>query len=268
MRLNELREQFEGLDIKELDKYSCTEVADKYLSSSSISEKNKYVSFLICNNWNLLQRIFYTNNNSVLTEEECYDIFIQTFHYVIKMHVWTNPDSSLYNDSQAFEKAMAITIQSRRKNYLKAKFRQKRIVNNTNFSLDNLEEDFQEGYFSKQEDNLIDVSITKDIYSAIESEIIRYCGYKLYLTGLILEGIIYHNTYDEDGDFDMRKMKKYLKNLSPEFRLYFKEKYHCADDFNELTDFSNMNFTELETKIRNSFTTLKHNDIIKEVLNK
>lgn len=268
MGISELKKQFEMIDTKELEKYSCTEVADMYLSNSSAISQNKFISYLVCKNWNLLQRIYYTNN-TVLSEEDCYDIFIQTLHYVLKMHVWTNEESSLYQDEQAFEKAMAITIQSRRKNFLKAKFRQKRIVNSTNFSLDSMEEDFQDGYFSYQEDNLLEESKVKDTTVLVEEEIERLCEYGLYLTALILESVMHKNMYDEEGNFNMRKLKKNLKNLSPEFRLYFVQKYNLdAEDFTRNTDYSEMSFVDLENKIRNSFTTLRYSDIIRKILNK
>ena len=265
MTLNDLKKQFEIINTEELDRYSNTEIAGKYLSSSSIMERNKYISYLICQSWNLLQKIYYTNNNGVLSEEDCYDIFMQTLHYVLNSHVWTNKKSTLYEDDKAFDKAMAITIQSRRKNFLKAKFRQKRIINSTNYSLDSLEENYTDGYFTSNEDHyLID-----DIYEQIKDEILYYIRYNLYLTALILESIIYGDMYDDEGNFNHRKLKKHLKNLSPEFKEYFKKKYSISNkDFDNETDFSKLSFNEFEDKIKKSFTTLKYNDKIQMILDK
>ena len=269
MGLNDLKQQFENIDTMELDNYSCTEVANMYLSNSYTIDQNKFISYLICNTWNLLQKIFYTNNNNVLSEEDCYDIFIQALHYVLHTHPWTNEKSTLYNDEKAFEKAMAITVSSRRKNFLKAKFRQKRIINSTNFSLDSLEEDFTDGYFSSQEDTVLEDSKKPDTTKLIEDEIKKYCEYGLYLTALILESIIHGNTYNDDGEFDERRLRKILRNLSPEFKLYFVQKYGCdAEDFANNTNYSEMSFNDLDTKIWNSFTTLKHSDIIKTISDK
>ena len=216
MTLNDLKAQYEQINTDELDKYGCNEVADRYLSSSSITEKNECISYLVRRSWNLLQKIYYQNNNNILTAEDCYDIFIQTLHYVIKMHVWTNPNSTLYNDDKAFIKAMAITIQSRRKNFLKAKYRQKRIVNSTNFSLDSMEEDFQEGYFSSYEDKYFDTSTNK-----INRKIKELFERKDYVTSFILEAIMYNDIFNEDHEFDIRKLRKYLRNIDDNFCIFF-----------------------------------------------
>ena len=265
MTLNDLKSQYEKIDISELDKYNCNEVADKYLSSSSIAEKNKCISFLICNSWNLLQKIYYQNNNNILTVEDCYDIFIQTLHYVIKMHVWTNPSSTLYNDSKAFMKAMAITIQSRRKNFLKAKYRQKRIVNSTNFSLDSMEEDFQEGYFSSYEDKYFDNSMIR-----INHKIKELFKKKNYVTSFVLEAIIYNDIFNEDCELDIRKLRKYLRNIDTDFCIFFAKKYelNLTEVKHSLNYFKNDIQNKLDLKINNAFINLKNDDTIKNILNK
>lgn len=264
MTLNDLKAQYEQICTNELDKYNCTKIADMYLSSFSIAEKNKYMSYLICSTWNLLQKIYYQNNN-VLTAEDCYDIFIQTLHYVIKMHVWTNPNSTLYKDDKAFEKAMAITIQSRRKNFLKAKYRQKRVINSTKFSLDSMEEDFQDGYFSIHEDNFDDECIPE------LAEIIKSLFYeKKYVASFILEAIIYNNIFTDEYELDMRKLRKYLRNIDFDFCNYFANKYDLNIDevLYCLRYFSNDAQNKLDTKIAYAFTLLRSNDIIKNILNR
>ena len=261
MTSNELKKPYERLYNSKLDKYTCTEVAELYLSSSSIMEKNEYISYLVCNSWNLLQKIYYTNNNNILTVEECYDIFIQTLHYVIKSHAWTRPDSSLHNDKKAFEKAMAITIQSRRKNYLKAKFTQKRIVNNGNLSLDSLEEDFQDGYFSNYEDDYSGTSIEK-----INREISR----KNYLAAFLLEAILYNNIFTDDHELDMRKLRKHIRHIDDGFCEFFAAKHglNINEVKHSLDYFKNSSQDKLDKKIQNAFIILRRDDIIKQILEK
>lgn len=265
MTLNDLKAQYEKVDINELDKYSCNEVANIYLSSSSITEKNKCISFLICNSWNLLQKIYYQNNNNILTVEDCYDIFIQALHYVLKMHVWTNQNSTLYNDEKAFTKAMAITIQSRRKNFLKAKYRQKRIINSTNFSLDSMEEDFQEGYFSSYEDKYFDTPISK-----INNKIKELFEKKNYVASFILEAIIYNDIFNEAHEFDIRKLRKYLRNIDQDFCTIFaqKHKLNQIEVEHSLNYFKNDIQNKLDLKINNAFINLRNDDTIKNILDK
>lgn len=269
MTLKELKEPFEE-NIKnyknKLDNYSYNDIAELLVSSSSLCETdiNAYTSYLICAAWNLVQRIYYVNNNAKLSCEECYDIFIQAFYYVLENHVWTNPTSSLYNDSDAFMKAMAVTIQSRKKNFIEAKFKQKRVINNNAISLDGIYEDFPEGYFSF-EYNEPDYSVTDYI---IEDKIAYYFNNDCYLTAFILEGILYNNIFDADNNLDLRKLRKYLKNIDDEFCLYFSYKYNLpVQSVQTSIDMINSySHSMLDKKIHTSFITLKNDDTIKQIL--
>ena len=265
MILSELKEPYERIDKSKLDKYNCNEVAELYLSSSSIMEKNECISFLVCETWNLLQKIYYQNNNNILTAEECYDIFIQTLHYVITSHVWTKPESSLYNDDKAFAKAMAITIQSRRKNYLKAKFTQKRVVNNSKISLDSLEEDFQEGYFSNYEDDYSDMCTSK-INRVIKDLFER----KDYVTAFILEAVMYNNIFTDEHNLDLRKLRKHLRNIDEDFCEFFAAKHdlNLQEVKHSLIYFKDNTQDKLDSKIGSAFTKLQNDDIIKQILNR
>lgn len=267
MTLNELKEPFER-NIKSskyaLDKYNCNDVVELYLSSSTIYDKNIYISFLILKAWNLLQKIYYTNNSINLTCEECYDIFIQTLNYVISKHVWDNVESSLYKDPEAFMKAMAITIQCRKKNYVNAKFKFKRVANNNYLSLDSLQEDFSEGFFTPYEERYEDI-----FDSLIEERIKNYFNKKKYLASFILEGILYNNIFDSNNRLDDRKLRKYLRHIDNNFCKYFASKYELNEKevLHSLNYFKNDTQDKLDKKIQYSFITLKHDDIIKQILN-
>ena len=265
MTLNELKEPYESNRDKKLDKYSCTEVADKYLSSSSVMEKNSCISYLICESWNLLNKIYYQNNNNILSIEECYDIYIQTLHYVLSTHPWTKEESSLHEDDKAFEKAMAITIQSRRKNFLAAKFRQKRVANTGSISLDGLEEDFQDGFFSPHEDDYSEMEMP-----LVNQRIKKLFEEKKYLASFILEAILYNNVFTDEHELDMRKLRKYLRNIDHEFCRYFTDKYklNLEEVEHSLIYFKDNPQDKLDAKIQYAFIILKNDDIIKQILNR
>lgn len=266
MTLSELKEPFENnykINKTKLDKYSCNEIAELYLSSSSLEDKNAYTSFLLCNAWNLLQRIYYVGNNAKLSCEECYDIFIQTFQYVIENHVWDNPNSTLYKDENAFMKAMAVTIQCRKKNYIESKFKQKRIINNNIISLDSLYDDYVDGYFTQTEEPEYNISDY-----ILEEKIHYYFINKCYLTAFILDGILYNNVYDEHNNLDLRKLRKYLRNINDDFCKYFSYKYNLVFDEvkNSLVTFDSDNQALFDKKINTSFITLRNDDTIKQIL--
>lgn len=267
MTLSELKEPFEQnikLSKYELDKYSCNDIVSLYLSSSIMQDKNVYISYLIVKSWNLLQKIYYVNNNANLSCEECYDIFIQTLNYVISKHVWDNEDSSLFEDPNAFLKAMAITIQCRKKNFINAKFKYKRVANNNYLSLDSLQEDFQEGFFTPYEetyDELVD--------SIIEKRIKYYFEKKKYISAFILEGILFYNLFDDNNDLDIKKLRKYLRHLDNNFCTYFSTKYLLNEKevLHSLNYFKYDTQDKLDKKIQQSFITLKNDDIISKILN-
>ena len=267
MTLNELKEPFENIlknNTEELDIYTCNQIVTLLLSSSSSYEKNLYTSYLLCKAWHLLQKIYYCNNNADLSCEECYDIFIQTFHYVIQNHVWDNVESSLYMDKDAFIKAMAVTIQCRKKNFIEAKFKHKRVLNNNIISLDNLYEDYGEGYFTSVEEAEYDFD--EDL---IKNRISFYFKNRCYLTSFILEGILYNNVFTNFNTLDLRKLRKYLRNIDENFCRYFASKYDLKynEVKNSLLTFDVNNQSLFDKKIHNSFITLKHDVIIKQALN-
>lgn len=265
MTLDELKKPYEKNFNHNLKNKLDTELVDMYLSTNySNVEKDQCIANLICNSWYLLQRMYYKNQAN-LSMEDCYDIFIQTFHYVVGHHVWDKETSSLYQDKEAFIKAMAITLECRRKNFLKAKFRDKRILNAGSLSLDELEEVFSDGYFSA-----VDFEEPTDaIDKSIEERISYYLQHKCYLPALILEAVLYNNVYDSEGNFDYRRLKKYLRNLTPEFKSYIIEKYGGnLDELNEVSNYNDMTVQRLDNLIRYSFMTLRHDKVIQKILNK
>lgn len=262
MTLSELKEPYSRIFDKKLDRYTCTEVADMYLSSSSDVEKNKYISYLICKSWNNLSNIYYKNNKTNLSAEECYDIFIQTLNYVISSHAWTREDSSLNGDNKAFEKAMAITIVNRKKNYVNSKFRQKRFANFKTSSLDLLEEDFTDGYFSRSYDNHNEDYIIK----VVNNKITIYFKKKHYLAAFILDAIIFDNVFDEYGNFSIKKLKKYIRQIDEKFCKNFTNKYGL--NYNEVKN--SLKYFEddikLENKIKYSLNILQCDEDIENLI--
>ena len=265
MNLKELKKPFEKNFSKDLSKYNNNELVGMYLSTNSSIKQDKIVSNLMCESWGILQSLYY-HNSKILTEEDCYEIFLQAFDYVIKKHVWDNPESTLYNDELAFMKAMSITVESRRKNFLKAKFRDKRIANTGAVSLDKLEEDFQDGYFTSYEEDFSEVK-----ENAIEDRIKYYFRRKEYMASFILDAILNTNIFtDETNELDLRKVRKHIRNIDEVFCSYFSEKYEVnPDETNHcLIYIQEANQEKLDTKITRAFLILKEDPVILSLLNK
>ena len=148
MTLHELKQPFESIYKTASNTYlNCNseELVDLLTNTLSIDDKNQIISILIYRSWQSLVNIFYKQQNSFLTEEECYDIFLEAFDYVCETKPWKKENNSLNNDKDAFIKSMMQCTTSRKINYIIAQHRQKRIVNCNAASVEALQEDFQDG---------------------------------------------------------------------------------------------------------------------------
>lgn len=97
------------------------------------------LSALIYKFWNVIRHNYYNQGQRrIMSFEDCYDIAIDAIMYVLDNHVWDNPESSLYQDPDAPEKAINVRIIAYKNNFLVHEFRDKRALNTIAFSLDNL----------------------------------------------------------------------------------------------------------------------------------
>lgn len=266
MTLHELKMPFQKL-------YNTVDDTYKELSSEELVEllddenytnvKNQIFSILIYRSWQALVNIFYKQQNTSLTEEECYDIFLEAFYYVTSTKPWKKAGNSLNNDKDAFIKAMMQCTSSRKINHIIAQHRQKRILNCNTMSIDALNEDFQEGYFSHYYDSYKDTD-SGSLYSLIR----EFFDKKSYLISFILDAILTLDIYTEDNDLDIRRLRKYLRSLSTTDCNYFATTYNL--NFNEveysLKYFQNLSTEKLTNKINECIMSLKENSIIREAI--
>lgn len=198
------------------EKLSRNECANAYLEAVAKNKMNlaeSYLSALILKFWNILNRNYYTQEVKILNEQECYDILIDGIIKALNAHVWTDPNNVLYGDVNGPEKAINVCLMSTKINSFIAAGRDKRKINTQSYSIEKLEEDSSEGYYLPYFDadeitlNYIDTKIKKFIVDGN------------FLAGLILSLLININFFSrtEAGiEFDLGKLKRYLKNLTEE----------------------------------------------------
>ena len=116
-KLAEYKEMYSQMVSKELEKIPILEVADLYSKEIDSYKKDMYAAALILNCWPALERLYYKQNKKILSETDCYDIFMDSFLYVIEKQVWNNESNSLYKDKDAILKSMYVVTESRRKNF-------------------------------------------------------------------------------------------------------------------------------------------------------
>ena len=81
---------------------------------------------------------------------------------------------------------------------------------------------------------------------------------------------MFYNIYDSDSNFDIRKLRKYLRHIDNNFCKYFAKKYSLNEKevIHSLSYFKDKNQSELDTKIALAFINLKQNESIKSILNR
>ena len=236
------------------------ELVDKYFSVDS-HDKNQYLAQLILYCWPALEKLFYKQTVKVLSEEECYDIFIDAFFYVIQHQVWKDENSSLYQDKDALLKAMYTTVESRRRNFFVAQNRQKRQVNQFPISLDGLSEEFQDGYFLPVDDsyNIDKGWSVKYIYDLWEQ--------KLYVTAVVFHLMLTCDVYTEDNKISNKKIKKLLKYFDKMCYNDFINIYGLKDTHGDIYDkyIKNMSDTMMYQYIQSAINMFQDSDTLKHI---
>ena len=259
--LSEIKKNYIALS-KHLDvsKYTMLEIADKYINETDEFKKDVYAAVLILHCWPALEKLYYKQQVKVLSQNDCYDIFMDSFLYVIEKQVWKNESNKLYNDKDAILKAMHVVVESRRKNYFVAQNRQKRYVNQCPVSLDVLSEDFQDGYFSSitetyNFDRGWDKLFVKNLWLS-----------KRYISAIIFDILMNLNVFDVD-EVDYKKIKKHVKHISKEQYKKFLKRYDIID--NDLIIYNkyikNIEENMIYTHIINSFNSFKSDLNLKHV---
>lgn len=174
------------------------------------------MSVLIYRSWQALVNIFYKQKS--LTEEQCYDIYLEALEYIIKTKPWKKEDNILYNDSNAFLKAMITCTKSRKMNYFISQHRDKRLLNTTALSIDKLSEEYNDYYQGFDTDTYFPELLN------ITSEIKKLFCSKKYITAFVLDAILNSDVFSENG-IDLKKMRKHLIRLTENYLKTFATKY-------------------------------------------
>lgn len=251
MQLTELKNPFELL--RPEGDFELNEIADRFLTEEDSYERDKLFSILVCDSWVALETIFYQKGNSNLSEEECYDIYLDAIHYVLGKRIWKSESSKLYNDPDAFIKAVRVSTKHLKLNYIESQFKHKRVANTYAISIDQLEEDFQDGFFTDKV--FID---RQDLIEKRAQKIVRYFfKKKKYLDAYILDNILFNDVYatvNYETSFSYKKMRKCIRHLDCK---RFAEEYKVSEDevrysLKYFKDYTNI---ELDAKVKKCLTS-------------
>ena len=210
---------------------STIDLADNYIKTG----EDKYLSAIICKYWYLIPMYYKKQEYKFASEEDCYSWLVDTIMYVIKNHVWTDPDSSLYNDLSGPDKAIIVCFTRERLRFYGSTKKDKRIANNKSVRLSQLdlpeqtEEQFFDSLIKREHKELSD-----DLENYTKQKIIILFKNKEYFDAFTLYGILTYNLYDVDENnnifFNEKKLKKYLHNIKFGIYKIFSQDYNLNID--------------------------------------
>lgn len=206
----------------------------KYLSTSQLCLKyleyrdcdsikaDQYLSGVICRTISKCINYYINQRAKVVTEEDCYDIVIQSVLYVLDKKVWENISSGLFHNKDAPEIAINTRLKTQLINGFVANNRQKRKANAVILSLDSLEEESSDGYFlSYCEDDLENSMFLKKLIKS-------YFDKEEYLNAYILDLIISEEGFTKNKlnpRFFKGKLKTSVLNIDKRYCETFSETY-------------------------------------------
>ena len=170
---------------------------------TSTSKKNAYFSAIVCNYWYLISKYFNMSKN-IATPEDVYNWVIDTIAYVLDNHVWTDPNSSLYNDPNGPDKAINRNLSCRRYTAYQTFNRQKRKPSYLSVSWDDIADRCEIDTILED----FDEPTNLDIHNLIRNCFLK----KQYMTAFIIDNIAYGNTFKTVTESVKNKEKEEQEN--------------------------------------------------------
>lgn len=215
------------------------------------------LSAIICKTWHIASRNYAAQKVKIASEEDCLNWNIDSILYILKMHAWDNENSAIYQDPKGPEKAIHVKIRSLKMNFYDACVRQKRKADCLAYSLDSLEENSSDGFYTKELEDITLENSDNPLYYYIRDLFLK----KNYLTAFILDSI---SRYDlsKDKEFYKLALNKHLRGLTTVDCEDFADTYNISIDLvnKALPYIVNLSSGALNEKIDNIFLLLRCDD--------
>lgn len=219
--------------------------------------------------WSLPTNAYYSQKKKIATENDCYNWLVNSIMYTLSHKAWEDKNTSIYEDPLGPEKSIIINFNSEKINFFVSCKRQKRILNYNSLSLDELEENSSDSYFSRaKEKNVVSKSFYKDKISSLFNN-------KEYLASFILDSIINFNfiiSFNENGirkvKFDYSRLKKHLRRLNEEYCNFFSNYYDIDNkEVEQAIKFvSNLSYSKMERDMKNIFLGMSKDKELLDIL--
>jgi len=201
-------------------KYSINDLFVKAIENENTDLYEKYYAGIICRVWGYSGRVYHSVNRHI-PFEQCYDIVIDAVNYVLEKRVWENPESSLYGDKSAPDKAFHISLKRQRSIVLANLTADKRQSNFNNLSID----EFHEAYNDSSDGMLFEGLCSSESDNNLGIYISSYFDNDDYIEAFALDSIC----YGQYGDYSVDKIIKIIKNLDNKDFKYYKMFYNLSN---------------------------------------
>lgn len=238
-----------------------SELCDNYIKhEKDILKANAYLSAIVLKYWNKIS-FYFQKGYPVVTAEQAYEWVVDSIQNTLKNRPWLDEQSKLYQDSNAPDKCINVGILHERANWYQATNRDKRVLNYTIKSLDEMKEEinYEEKTFDNTEDNI--TRIDKDV-------VLKYFIRKEYFISFLVDIICNYDCYklNREGKYVLNKHKlnKHLLDIkTDEYIKHFSDYYDIDEKQVRLAaDLIVLKPSMVQDKIKRSLYQLKHDDII------
>ena len=252
-------------EIPNFKSISKSEIIKQYILHEDNEElREKYYAGILVRYWMYIGYT-YRKWKAVMTDYDCYTCLIDTVNYVLEHRVWEKPDSSLYGDPKAPEKAMSIVMNRNRGIMVSREtMSDKRKANYNTVELDAPITTDSTATLS-----LFNATYEQD-FNVTEHSIISYLlEKKLYVEALIVNIILNDDVVSERSGLNFSKTVETLKTLNRDLLVKeFSQLYRVSpEEFaSTITKISKETTSKLSSRVRKALYILQRDETIKENL--
>lgn len=248
-------------------KLSKSELANLYIENENEATANSYFSALMCKYWNLIGSYYYKQHVKIATENDCYNWLVDGIRYALDKRVWQDSNNALYDDPKGPEKAMTVCITSERATFFQYTQHDKRSLNYTLLSLNQLEENSSDGFFIPYEDKY------ETIQSYVNENVKKFFENKDYFVSFFIDALFNADILvDKSGlhnyNVNINRFSKYVKEVTNEYLYRFSLEYNIEVDkvIDAFSYIQNMPHYRLHYNISRVINMLKNDDVFYSLL--
>lgn len=189
------------------------DICESYLSTDDDYLKSAYVSVLILRYWSKINTYYYKSLSLHIEDVDALYWVMESIVKVLNAHVWKDPNSTLFNDPDAFEKAFNVRLSCARYTDYQASNRLKRQNGHNVLSLNQIQEGFNDLFVVKDDASVLSF---RDIEAY---ELVKFFfSRKDYFKSFLIDGII---SYGMVSDRLLKQFFSSLGDYSMEFSLRY-----------------------------------------------